>query len=421
MRTQKQPQQNEDQGAVQAPQNAVQRQSDVAHKSAQGQQPTIQAKQRPIQRKQGYQPHQAKHQPIQRKAQNNDLKTQMSNQYGVDLSGFKEHSNSSFPGSVNALATIQGKDIHYAPGQFTEQNRKHELGHAIDNTLNGTPKGDKVVNGQVVDTTREQAADKIAETPLQRKSNNVEPVVMLNSPHENQVIQRLKKSKVCKAHPESWGDIHTVFGNAKQGSRYEGTFTGGEIGINTGGSAADSSNWKQLYTKLQQETGVKWIRGHLKNDNLGGKGNESENITPLPENINKQMSAQFEQPVKKLVESLEGSPIKLKINVETHGWSKQFGVKEMPGKLTCTAELVDGSESDLNKYQQGEWNKITTKKSYNYSDAVKTMQSSSKKTKKNKKGFLAVKGAGGPKEAAKKKAKAKTQVKAAAKKVKGKK
>ncbi len=168
--------------------NIVQKKNNGTYQSLQGKKAPIQAKQRlvqrkqkpkphkakqrPVQRKQAYQPHQAKQQPVQRNAQpkpDNDLKTQMGNQYGVNLSGFKEHQNSSFPGSVGAVATIQGKDIHYAPGQYTTQNRKHELGHAIDNTVNGTPKGDKVVNGQTIDTTREKAADKIAETPIQRK------------------------------------------------------------------------------------------------------------------------------------------------------------------------------------------------------------------------------------------------------------
>ena len=104
--------------------------------------------------------------PIQR--QPTDLKAQMGAQHGVDLSGVKEIPNSSFPESVNALATIQGNRIDYAPSQFTTANRKHELGHAIDNAKNGTPKGDTIVNGQNVDTTRERAAQKIADTPLQK-------------------------------------------------------------------------------------------------------------------------------------------------------------------------------------------------------------------------------------------------------------
>ncbi|HAS42005.1 MAG TPA: hypothetical protein DCS93_16100 [Microscillaceae bacterium] len=126
----------------------------------------IQAKQRPIQRNT-----KTTQNTVQRN-QTDDLKTTMGNQYGVDLSGYTEHKDSSFPGTVGALATIQGKDIHYAPGQFTLQNRKHEFGHAIDNTLNGTPKGDMTIQGQNIDTTREAAADKIMNTPLQRKTKD---------------------------------------------------------------------------------------------------------------------------------------------------------------------------------------------------------------------------------------------------------
>ena len=112
--------------------------------------------------------------PIQR--QPTDLKAQMGAQHGVDLSGVKEIPNSSFPASVSALATIQGNRIDYAPSQFTTANRKHELGHAIDNAKYGTPKGDKIVNGQNVDTTRERAAQKIADTPLQRiQGGGVQP------------------------------------------------------------------------------------------------------------------------------------------------------------------------------------------------------------------------------------------------------
>lgn len=118
------------------------------------------------------------------------------NQYGVDLSEYQEQPNSSFPASVGATATIQGKNIHYAPGEYTEKNRKHELGHAIDNAKNGTPKGDQIINGQLVDTTREKAADKIAETPLQRKEiNHKKP---LQARVVSKILQLTKKKKKKK-------------------------------------------------------------------------------------------------------------------------------------------------------------------------------------------------------------------------------
>lgn len=151
----------------------VQQKQASPYATKEGQKPVIQTKEG------GKPPIQAGQCSVQRRESQNegsDLKGMMGNQYGVDLSGYKEHKDSSFPGSVGALATIQGKDIHYAPGQFTEKNRKHELGHAIDNTMNGTPKGDTTVNGQSVDTTREAAADKIMNTPLQRKVGGGEMV-----------------------------------------------------------------------------------------------------------------------------------------------------------------------------------------------------------------------------------------------------
>ena len=125
--------------------------------------------------------------PIQRQPTN--LKAQMGAQHGVDLSGVKEIPNSSFPASVSALATIQGNRIDYAPSQFTTANRKHELGHAIDNAKHGTPRGDTLVNGQNVDTTRERAAQKIADTPVQRiQEGGLKP----SETAKDQPIQRLK-------------------------------------------------------------------------------------------------------------------------------------------------------------------------------------------------------------------------------------
>ena len=123
--------------------------------------------------------------PIQR--QPTDLKAQMGAQHGVDLSEVKEISNSSFPTSVGALATIQGNRIDYAPGQFTTANRKHELGHAIDNAIHGTPRGDTLVNGQNVDTTRETAAQKIADTPLQQQTI---PITFANTANQGPLQRR---------------------------------------------------------------------------------------------------------------------------------------------------------------------------------------------------------------------------------------
>lgn len=155
----------------------------------------------PIQTKEGLKPPiRAKQRPIQRHTGDN-LKSTMGEQYGVDLSNHTEHKDSSFPDKVGALATIQGKDIHYAPGQFTLQNRKHELGHAIDNAKNGTPKGDTSIGGHNIDTTREAAADKIMNAPLQRKTegeSNHQTTQVNNNSGNNVPIQRLTRDEVPK-------------------------------------------------------------------------------------------------------------------------------------------------------------------------------------------------------------------------------
>ena len=98
-----------------------------------------------------------------------EIATTMGEQHGVDTSSLKATHNSSFPDTVNAEATIQGNKIDFAPGKDTEHTMKHEVAHFIDNTKHGTPKGDKIVNGQKVDTTREQVVDRMAGGALQRK------------------------------------------------------------------------------------------------------------------------------------------------------------------------------------------------------------------------------------------------------------
>lgn len=117
-----------------------------------------------------------------------EIATTMGAEYGVDTSSLKATHNSSFPATVNAEATIQGSKIDFAPNKDTEANIKHEVGHAIDNAKNGTPRGDKMVNGQMVDTTREVAVDAMMNVPLQRKAENARAVAINTG--SNVLIQR---------------------------------------------------------------------------------------------------------------------------------------------------------------------------------------------------------------------------------------
>jgi len=89
----------------------------------------------------------------------------------TDTSQLQFTHNSSFPGTVGAEATIQGKNIHFAPGKDTEANIKHEVAHDIINTQRGTPPAaDTMVNGQAINTSDEMKADAMMSAPLQMKT-----------------------------------------------------------------------------------------------------------------------------------------------------------------------------------------------------------------------------------------------------------
>ncbi|MCG8384541.1 MAG: hypothetical protein MJA30_03295 [Cytophagales bacterium] len=110
--------------------------------------------------------------PVQRKAPRGSSRFQkialaMGKKYGVDTSGLIATHNSSFPGKLNAEATIVGNKIDFGPGNTNDYNIKHEVAHAIDNTLNGTPKGDQWVNGYKVDSSRENVVDQMAKASIE--------------------------------------------------------------------------------------------------------------------------------------------------------------------------------------------------------------------------------------------------------------
>ncbi len=125
------------------------------------------------------------------------IASSMGKNYGVDTSMLSATHNSSFPSRLNAEATIQGNKIHFAPGMDTDYNIKHEVSHAIDNAINGIPKGDKVINGQRVDTTREKIVDKMAKEPLTqlKEKEFINPNIRLNQSLGTLIpIQRVKET-----------------------------------------------------------------------------------------------------------------------------------------------------------------------------------------------------------------------------------
>lgn len=161
----------------------------------------------PIQTKEGRKgPIKAKQRPIRRKRGNSaksaKIAEAMGEQYKTDTSQLNFHHNSSFPSSVGADATIQGKNIHFAPGKDTEANIKHEVAHDILNTKRGTPPvADKTIKGQPINTTDEAAADQMMNAPLQMKAEGQTSSIgegrgNSSSAHRNAPIQRLVSTEI---------------------------------------------------------------------------------------------------------------------------------------------------------------------------------------------------------------------------------
>ncbi|WP_299315835.1 hypothetical protein [uncultured Aquimarina sp.] len=126
-----------------------------------------------------------------------EIAASMGQQYGVDTSSLKATHNSSFPAKLNAEATIQGSQIHFAPGMDTDFHIKHEVAHAIDNTISGIPKGNKIVNGQNIDTTREDVVDKMARNSLNSSLNqslSVQRKISINSLNTDKTTMPIQRT-----------------------------------------------------------------------------------------------------------------------------------------------------------------------------------------------------------------------------------
>lgn len=101
---------------------------------------------------------------------------------GQSLEGVQVHRNSSFPASVGALATTQGKNIHLAPGQ--DHHLAHEGWHVVQQmqgrvpsttVVGGHPVNDQQHLEREADTMGGQAATAVREPhALQRMTDEEE-------------------------------------------------------------------------------------------------------------------------------------------------------------------------------------------------------------------------------------------------------
>ncbi|WP_198145044.1 eCIS core domain-containing protein [Microscilla marina] len=183
-----------------------------------GQQPPIQSKQSklggPIPSKQGkLGPIKAKQRPIQRaekgkpSSQGSSTETQLkhnvSQLMGVDVTDTQVHYNSDKPTQLKAEAFAQGNEVHLAPGK--ERHLGHELAH-IGQQKQGRVKPTLQMKGGTSindDPQLEQEADKIGDKALQMKPQQGEtlPLPQTRTPSGNNApVQRVVKTKDGKKH-----------------------------------------------------------------------------------------------------------------------------------------------------------------------------------------------------------------------------
>jgi len=96
-----------------------------------------------------------------------EVQAKMEKAFGADFSDVNIHANSSAAGQVGALAYAQGKDIHFAPGQYDPHSRKgqqmlgHELTHVIQQKAGRVAPTGRVGGGTLLndDPSLEREAD----------------------------------------------------------------------------------------------------------------------------------------------------------------------------------------------------------------------------------------------------------------------
>ncbi len=146
----------------------------------------VQMKQAPLQMMEEEEEMQMKQAPMQKKEASStgvssssasipaDVQSSMEQTLGADFSDVNIHQNSSKAPEVGALAYTQGKDIHFAPGEYNPESKEgtellgHELTHVVQQGQ-GRVKPTTQVQGVLVndDAGLEQEADKMGQKAAQ--------------------------------------------------------------------------------------------------------------------------------------------------------------------------------------------------------------------------------------------------------------
>lgn len=213
----------------------------------------------------------------------NQLKSGIEALSGISMDTVKVHYNSSQPAQLNALAYAQGNDIHLGPGQ--ERHLPHEAWHVVQQAQGRVRPTLQMKTGIPVndDIGLEQEADVMGEKAMQFTSDisAMSRATGINSPAA--VAQRVPAKVPPNADGMKWDTFSSTDHN---GAQVPEKIIGVMKSPDNGGTpSVDPPGWGWLKTKFGRLKGS-WVRFHIINAELGGPGNDAENLVPTVTAVN---------------------------------------------------------------------------------------------------------------------------------------
>jgi Domain of unknown function (DUF4157)/DNA/RNA non-specific endonuclease len=289
--------------SAQPPQQALQRQETLEEEDEE----PLQGKLMPLQKEatlEDEEPLQPKSEPMQQQENKtglpDNLKAGVENLSGLAMDDVKVHYNSPAPATVQALAYTQGTDIHVGPGQ--EQHLAHEAWH-VAQQKQGRVQPTTQAKGVAINDDKglESEADAMGARALQAGEMNVQRQAASDAAAETSLIQAASQESqsadTLQLQPEgTYEDGPPDEDEGFEWDTAETTDDGGEtvpehlIAVmnypdNGGVPSVDPPGWDWLRRKFGRLKG-QWVRFHLINAQLGGPGNDTENLVPTTNALN---------------------------------------------------------------------------------------------------------------------------------------
>lgn len=251
------------------------------------------------------------------------VRTDMENRLGADFSGVRIHDDTTAQASaaeVGARAYTSGNHIVIGQGGSDGHTLAHELTHVIQQRrgpVSGTDNGNGLKVSDPGDRF-EREAEASATRAMNLSSRTALPVEEHRSRANTGTdvpLQRVSTRGATGGLPlPAWDRpppvwLGPAFGPQSNGGplqRVGGTSVTVTLGpsinapANSYSGSAPGAAECTLVNELNARDGGGWVKGHLWNDNLGGKG-VSKNLTPMTDSTNDNFNRQFEQPLKRML------------------------------------------------------------------------------------------------------------------------